>query len=398
MTLLRLPRPPLLAHPSSSHGSPPTFHRLRLVKPISASFSSSPTSGGASGQPPLSSSRIPARDRVIDFGRHRGKMLGTLPSSYLTWVSKNLRARDYEEWARLADEVLQDPVYGDRLEWEAAERVLTGVGHKASAAAAYSYAPSESAVADLLDISERFGWDNEDKEGWRRVDFRLLGTSKGGRIPRLRSGGGAKSTSNGQKGRSHGATSKVGFLGVGSGSSATRTVMSSPGKDVGGFERNSSELGGSKKDLRFQSQREDAKPASSASGAKKSSIKPASSSKKPMFTDKDCCWVHEAKKPGALNGTTVGFLSKGFRFTVGEEEEDSSMEESGKDKREERRERQKQKRKQQMRMLRREVGVDADGGDRAVASGQSGKDSSGCSNPFPGRGAILDKISRRGAF
>ncbi|KAK9097535.1 hypothetical protein Sjap_023032 [Stephania japonica] len=69
---------------------------------------------------------IPARDRVIDFGRHKGSMLGTLPSKYLKWVSRNLRAREFEEWARLADEVLEDPVYRDRLEWEVAERVLMG--------------------------------------------------------------------------------------------------------------------------------------------------------------------------------------------------------------------------------------------------------------------------------
>lgn len=45
---------------------------------------------------------------------------------------------------------------------------------------------SPGAVSDLLEISERFGWDNEDKDGWKRVDFALLGTSKGGRIPRLK--------------------------------------------------------------------------------------------------------------------------------------------------------------------------------------------------------------------
>ncbi|XP_020693995.1 uncharacterized protein LOC110107896 [Dendrobium catenatum] len=119
---------------------------------------------------------IPARDRVIDFGKHRGRMLGSLPSSYLSWISNNLRAGDFLDWARLADEVLADPVYRDRLEWESAERLLAG--------AAGCRRPSDSPLADLLSVSETFGWDNGDKEGWARVDLDLLGTSMGGRIPR----------------------------------------------------------------------------------------------------------------------------------------------------------------------------------------------------------------------
>ncbi|XP_047962811.1 uncharacterized protein LOC125207484 [Salvia hispanica] len=117
----------------------------------------------------------PARDRVIDFGKYKGRMLGSLPSGYLKWVSRNLRAGDTEEWARLADRVLADPVYRDRIEWEAAENILTGNAATSSGG---------SAVAELLEISERFGWDNEDKSGWSKVDFGLLGTSRGGRIPR----------------------------------------------------------------------------------------------------------------------------------------------------------------------------------------------------------------------
>lgn len=124
---------------------------------------------------------IPARDRVIDLGKYKGQMLGSLPSTYLKWVSKNLRAGDTEEWAKLADEVLTDPVYRDRIEWELAEKVLSG---NAAAASASSTVDGSSAVKELLEISERFGWDNEDKAGWSRVNFGLLGTSKGGRIPR----------------------------------------------------------------------------------------------------------------------------------------------------------------------------------------------------------------------
>ncbi|KAL3632169.1 hypothetical protein CASFOL_025153 [Castilleja foliolosa] len=121
-----------------------------------------------------------ARDRVIDFGKYKGKMLGSLPSSYLRWISKNLRAGDTEEWARFADQVLTDPVYRDRIEWEMAENVLNGSPN--------SNGDGSSAVKELLEISERFGWDNEDKIGWSKVDFGLLGTTKGGRIPRLRNG------------------------------------------------------------------------------------------------------------------------------------------------------------------------------------------------------------------
>lgn len=122
-------------------------------------------------------STIPARDRVIDFGKYKGKMLGTLPSTYLKWVSKTLRARDFEEWANLADQVLQDPVYNDRLEWEFAEKLLNGDVNKSN---------GRHTVAELLDVSHRFGWDNDDKVGWSKVDFQLLGTSKGGRIPRVK--------------------------------------------------------------------------------------------------------------------------------------------------------------------------------------------------------------------
>ncbi|XVF86220.1 hypothetical protein PTKIN_Ptkin18bG0022900 [Pterospermum kingtungense] len=121
---------------------------------------------------------IPARDIVIDFGKHKGKMLGTLPSNHLRWVSKNLRGREFEQWANLAGQVLQDPVYQDRIEWEFADNVLQGNINNAKVT-------RRSAVSMLLEISERFGWDNEDKDGWSKVKFELLGTSKGGRIPRI---------------------------------------------------------------------------------------------------------------------------------------------------------------------------------------------------------------------
>lgn len=157
---------------------PPTAIPLKFSK-----FSSFPTkipkparttSVGVSGG-------IPGRDRAIDFGKYKGKMLGSLPSTYLKWVSKNLRAGDTEEWAKLADEVLGDPVYRDRIEWELAEKILNGD----KARPCSNNGNGRNAVNELVEISERFGWDNEDKGGWSKIDFGLLGTSKGGRIPRV---------------------------------------------------------------------------------------------------------------------------------------------------------------------------------------------------------------------
>lgn len=112
--------------------------------------------------------------------------MGTLPSTYLKWVSKNLRARDFEHWAKLADQVLQDPVYKDRIEWEFAESVLTG--NNANTVNFSGNDTNIGAVSQLLELSERFGWDNENKVAWSRVNFELLGTSKGGRIPRILDG------------------------------------------------------------------------------------------------------------------------------------------------------------------------------------------------------------------
>ncbi|TKV98301.1 hypothetical protein SEVIR_9G551000v4 [Setaria viridis] len=140
--------------------------RARLLRPVRAA----PTT-----PPPAPSSR-PARDRVIEFGKYKGQMLGTLPPSYLRWVVAELDYGDTAAWASLARDVLDDPIYFDRVEWEHAHRFLRGD-------ADYDYAYDDG-DGPLQEMAERFGWDLSDEEGWGRLDLRLIGTSYGGRIPR----------------------------------------------------------------------------------------------------------------------------------------------------------------------------------------------------------------------
>ncbi|KAL6649175.1 hypothetical protein ACP70R_013399 [Stipagrostis hirtigluma subsp. patula] len=169
------PAPPTPTSETAPHllRLPPTSHRcrspIRLLRPPNAA----PTT-----PPPAPSSR-PARDRVIEFGKYRGQMLGTLPPSYLRWVVAELDYGDTAPWARLAREVLDDPVYVDRVEWEHAHRFLRG-----DANYDYAYDDRNGGDGPLQEMAERFGWDLADEEGWGRLDFRLLGTSYGGRIPR----------------------------------------------------------------------------------------------------------------------------------------------------------------------------------------------------------------------
>ncbi|PWA48486.1 hypothetical protein CTI12_AA490370 [Artemisia annua] len=123
--------------------------------------------------------KIPARDIVIDFGKHKGKMLGMLPSDYLKWMSTNPLMNtkgDFDKWGKLAKDVLEDEVYADRIQWELAEKLLTGDQPSSGSSSGYGVAQQ------LEEIGKKFGWDYNDKSGaWSKLDFRLLGTSKGAR-------------------------------------------------------------------------------------------------------------------------------------------------------------------------------------------------------------------------
>ncbi|CAL9132772.1 unnamed protein product, partial [Musa acuminata var. zebrina] len=352
-------RPPRRAARVAMRSQPPLLIMKMTITGLSREYHIRPPCV-ASLRPRLAGSHnVPARDRIIDFGKHKGRMLGSLPSSYLRWVSRNLRARDFEEWARLADEVLQDLVYRDRLEWEALERILTGDGLRRS-----SFDPADSPVAELIEVSDRFGWDNKAKDAWAGINFELLGTSKGGRIPRVRSP--SPATEGG-----HGEGKRVTFRRESKISSGSRP---GPEKKSGAFATDSTS-------------REQIKDGFLRGNPK-----------------------------GPLHGSTssgrrVGILSKGHRFVIGgggeEEEQEEEEEEEGKEEvatrgnREERRERRRLKREQQLEMLRREVGVEERSGrgnealviKRGVLRGEHHHQ---IANPFPGRRALLEKVKRQG--
>ncbi|CAD5196547.1 unnamed protein product [Musa acuminata subsp. malaccensis] len=349
----------------------------------------------ASFRPRLAGSHnVPARDRIIDFGKHKGRMLGSLPSSYLRWVSRNLRARDFEEWARLADEVLQDPVYRDRLEWEALERILTGDGLRRS-----SFDPADSPVAELIEVSDRFGWDNKAKDAWAGINFELLGTSKGGRIPRVRSP--SPATEGG-----HGEGKRVTFRRDSKISSGSRPgpEKKSGGVDVGSI------LGG----VRLKRDGKTIVPACDSIALSKEQTGAFATDSTSREQIKDGFFRGNPKGPlhgSTSSGRRVGILSKGHRFVIGgggeEEEQEEEEEEEGKEEvatrgnREERRARRRLKREQQLEMLRREVGVEerSGRGNEALVNKRGvlrGEHHHQIANPFPGRRALLEKVKRQG--
>ncbi|KAL3689010.1 hypothetical protein R1sor_015319 [Riccia sorocarpa] len=116
-----------------------------------------------------------ARDREIEFGKFKGSPLGTMSSKYLKWMAKNLRNGPQSEWAEYAEEVLEDPYYQDRLEWEKVEKLMT-MAHDVD---------KITGNRDVLAPAKVFGWDLENDTAWRKVNFALLGTTRGGRIPRV---------------------------------------------------------------------------------------------------------------------------------------------------------------------------------------------------------------------
>ncbi|KAJ7514284.1 hypothetical protein O6H91_23G037300 [Diphasiastrum complanatum] len=118
---------------------------------------------------------MPARDRKLEFGKHKGKLLGTLPQNYLRWMAKSLKKTGAAFWADLAEEVLQDPHYQDRLEWEKLEQTLLKGGREGPAGGS----PSQES------LMRAFGWDLDNRSAWSKVKFSRLGTSEGGRIPRV---------------------------------------------------------------------------------------------------------------------------------------------------------------------------------------------------------------------
>lgn len=297
---------------------------------------------------------IPARDRIIDFGKYKGRMLGTLPSKYLTWMSKKLRTRGYESWSKLAAEVLVDPIYAERIEWEFAERIMTGDGCRNS-----KFDP-ESALQDVI---ERFGWDfNDNNPGWRHVKLELLGTSMGGRIPRK----------DGSVG--HG-LANTGIKGIGS---------SGHVRDVSASQRRKERL------QPFQ-ERSSAKaspfgPFQSHAGKDRGSLEAAS------YVTRGS---KEFKRFSGLKENKVGVLEQGKRMTTKEVE---GFEDTLREKRQQRRVKQNLRR-QQFHKSDRDIEAVEDrkawAMDLMVTKQNDSSDVSQNFNPFPGRDKLLKKISER---
>ena len=94
---------------------------------------------------------------------------------YLKWMVKNLKGGMLEDWVEYAQEVLDDPLYRDRIEWEKVEKLLVESHDLAKF----------SNNRDALAPARMYGWDLDNDAAWSKVNFSLLGTSKGGQIPRV---------------------------------------------------------------------------------------------------------------------------------------------------------------------------------------------------------------------
>lgn len=80
-------------------------------------------------------------------------------------------------WAEYADDVLKDPFYRDRLEWESIEKSFIKSDMRRGRPPAGD--------ASSLGSMKALGWNMEDHAGWSKVNFSALGTTLGGRIPRM---------------------------------------------------------------------------------------------------------------------------------------------------------------------------------------------------------------------
>jgi hypothetical protein len=101
--------------------------------------------------------------------------LGLCCYSYLRWMTKSLRGTMLDEWAEYAQETLDDPLYMDRIEWEKVEKLLVQSHDLAQL----------SSSRDALAPARIYGWDIDNEHAWSNVNFALLGTTKGGKIPRV---------------------------------------------------------------------------------------------------------------------------------------------------------------------------------------------------------------------
>lgn len=109
---------------------------------------------------------------MIDYVKVR---VGLWCYSYLRWMTKNLKGTMLDEWADYAQETLDDPLYMDRIEWEKVEKLLVQSHDLAQL----------SNNRDALAPARMYGWDIDNEFAWSKVNFALLGTTKGGKIPRV---------------------------------------------------------------------------------------------------------------------------------------------------------------------------------------------------------------------
>ncbi|KAH7387908.1 hypothetical protein KP509_16G048000 [Ceratopteris richardii] len=102
--------------------------------------------------------------------------MGTLPPGYLRWLIREGHDPSLAVWADYAKQVLQDPYYRDRVEWQKIEKLSSKGEVPKREPSGIGASAKESMIA--------LGWDLSDRNAWSKVNFSLLGTTAGGRIPR----------------------------------------------------------------------------------------------------------------------------------------------------------------------------------------------------------------------